>query len=145
MEVHVPVVENFLGQVFRADQLREVLAGKGEITAIDLAQQVLPADRHVLRVTGTEIVMTLVGTGTAFYAGIQVHLQRAVLAQQIAHRVDGLVVPVVDQLAGKVKRLLELRFGDKGLAVRHRTGYDRRHLGKFFQLRDFKICFCHAR
>jgi hypothetical protein len=76
-----------------ADQLREQLAGQGEVAAVDAAHQVLARHRHVLRVAGAEEIVALVGAGAAMHAGVHVDLQRAVLAQQLAHLGDGLLPP----------------------------------------------------
>jgi hypothetical protein len=143
VEVAVPVVEDLLGKVFGADELREVLPGKREIAAIDLAQQVLPTDRHVLRILGPEVVVTLVGAGTALDAGIQVDLQRTVLSEQVTHRLDGLVLPAVDQFTREIQRGLEVRLGDVRLAMRHRARHDRRHLRILVERGDLEICFRH--
>ena len=59
VEIAVPVVEHFLGQVLGADQLRKIFPRQGEMAAIDLAQQVLARDRHVLRIAGAEEIMAL--------------------------------------------------------------------------------------
>ncbi len=80
-----PVVEHVLGHVGGADQLGEMLAGEREVAAVDAAHQVLPRHRHVLRVAGAEEVVALVGAGAAVHAGVHVDLQRAVLAEQLAH------------------------------------------------------------
>jgi len=145
VEVAVPVVQHLFGQVGCTDQLREVLAGEGEVATVDLAQQVLPRDGHVLRIAGAEVVVALIGAGTTLHARVEVDLQRTVFAQQVTHRLDGLVLPIVRELAGKTQRLLKLRLGDERLAVRHGTRHDRRHFRIFTQLRDFEFCFCHAR
>ena len=106
VEVAVPVVQHLLGEVLGADQPGEVFAGAGEVAAIDLAQQVLARDRHVFRVAGAEKVMALVGAGAAFDAGIEIDAQRPRPFDQLAEPGDRLVVPVVDQLAGKAERVL---------------------------------------
>ncbi len=77
MEVAVPLVQHVLGHVARADQLGEEFAGEGEMAAVDAAQQVLARHRHVFRVRGAEIIVTLVGAGAALHAGIEKHLQGA--------------------------------------------------------------------
>ena len=38
VEITVPVIQHFPGHIFRTDQFREVLTGKGVIATIDLAQ-----------------------------------------------------------------------------------------------------------
>jgi len=122
VEVAVPLVQHLLRQLARADQAGEQLAGLGEVAAVDAAEQVLAGDRHVLGVAGAQEVVALVGARPAFHAGVQVDLQRAVLAQQVAHLANGLFLPVVDQFTGEAQRLVVLGLGDKGLGVRHRVG-----------------------
>ena len=73
MEIGVPVVKYLFGQVFGADQLGEILSREGEVATIDLAQQVLTADGHVLRVVRAQVIVALVGTGAAFDARIEKH------------------------------------------------------------------------
>ena len=120
MKIGVPLVEHVLGHVARADEFGEMLAGEGVVTAIHRAQQVLTRDRHVLRVGGAEIIVTLVGAGAAFHARIQEYLQRARLRHQLAQLHDRDVFPVRHEFARETDAGLVLRFGDERLAVRHR-------------------------
>ena len=139
IEVGVPLVEHFAGQVRGADQLREMLAGQGEIAAVDLAHQVLAGDRHVPGVTGAEKIVALVGARAAVHAGVEIDLQRTVLAEQLAHLGDGFFLPVLDQFAGKTKRALNRRRGDERPAVRHRAGLQNRDDRVFLQPGGFKF------
>ena len=139
VEIAVPVVQHFFGEVDRADELREIFAGKSEITAVDLAQQVLAGNRHVFRVAGAEVVMTLVRAGAAFDAGVQEDLERAVLAGQFLHLVERDLFPVLDQFTGKSQLLLEFRLGHEGFTVRHRPFMKERDDGIFLQFRCFEV------
>ena len=49
--------------------------------------------------------MAFVGAGAAFDAGVEIDAQRAGIVDQFAEARDGLVVPVLDQFAGKSERL----------------------------------------
>ena len=73
--VAVHFIDDFFSQIDGADQFREQFAGQGEVAAVDLAQQVLTRDRHVLRVGGAEEIMAFVGAGAAFHADVHEHLQ----------------------------------------------------------------------
>ena len=95
----VPLVQHFARQVARADQFGEQFARQREIAPVHAAHQVLARDRHVLRVLRADEVMAFVRTGPAVHAGVHVDLERTILAQQFAHLGDGLVVPIVHQLA----------------------------------------------
>ena len=130
VEVAVPVLQHLLGEVGGADELREQPAGEGEVAPVDLAQQVLPRHRHVLRVRGAEIVVALVGARPALDAGVEEDPQAPVPAEQLAHLGDRRVVPVLDQLARKAERLLVLGGGDERTRVRHRPFDDHRDLGE---------------
>ena len=144
VEVAVPLVEHFAGQVLGAHQLRKILSSQGEIAAVDFAHQVLARNRHVLGIAGAEKIVALVGAGAAMHAGIQIHLERAVLGEQLAHPGDGLFLPVLHQLAGKSERLLNRRGGDERPAVRHRAGLQYRNDRVFLQPRGFKFCDRHG-
>ena len=74
------------------------------MAAVDLAQQILPGDRHVLGIAGAEEIMALVGAGAAFDAGVEIDAQRSRTFDQFAQARDRLVVPVVDQLAWETER-----------------------------------------
>ena len=130
VEVAVPVLQHLLGEVGGADELREQLAGEGEVAPVDLPQQVLPRHRHVLRVGGTEEVVALVGARAALDAGVEEDPQAPVPAEQLAHLGDRRVVPVVDQLAREAERLLVVGGGHERTAVRHRAFDDDRNLGE---------------
>ncbi len=126
--VTVPVLDDLLAQIHGPDQLRKVLARHGEVAPVNVAQQILPRHRHVLGITRAEVVVTLVGAGAAFDAGIEENLQRAVLPEQLAHLVECDVLPVLDQLSGIAQRRLVFRLGDKGLGVRHGVDLHGRNL-----------------
>ena len=128
MEISVPVGQHLFGEVLGADQPGQVFSGPGEVTAVDLAQQVLASDRHVLRVAGAEKVMALVGAGAAFDAGIEIDPQRPRALDEFAEPGDRLVMPAVDELAGKAERLLHRGGRGIGLRVRHRARAERGHL-----------------
>ncbi len=76
MKVTVPLVDNRLIHIARADQARKEFAWQRVIASINRAEQILARDRHVFRIRGAEVVVTLVGTGAAFDAAIQKHAQR---------------------------------------------------------------------
>ena len=113
-----PLIYNKIDQ---HPSVREILAGKGEVTPIDLPHQVLARHGHVLGIGRAEVVVALVGAGTALDAGVEKNLQGARLAHQFTHLVDGDLLPVVDQLAGESDLLLVILLGDKRLAVSHRA------------------------
>ena len=145
VEVAVPVLQHLLGEVGGADQLRDQPAGEGEVAPVDLAQQVLPRHRHVLRVRGAEIVVALVGARPALDAGVEEDPQAPVPAEQLAHLGDRRVVPVVDQLAGKAERPLVVGGGDEGAAVGHRPFDDDRDLGEVRDARGVESGLGHQR
>ena len=74
-EIAVPVIQHFFCQIDCADQFGEVLAGKGKLASVHLAEQILAGNRHVFRISGANIIVTLVGAGTALNAGIEKHGQ----------------------------------------------------------------------
>ncbi len=111
-----PLVEHVLGHVDRAHQLGEVLAGEGEVAAVDRAHQVLARHRHVLRVAGAQEVVALVAAGAAVHAGVHVDAQRAVLVEQLAHLGHGALLPAFGELAGEADCGLDRGRGDEGLA-----------------------------
>ena len=120
--VGVPLVEHVAGQLARADQLREQLAGQREVPAVDAAHQFLARDRHVQRVLRADEVMALLGAGAAAHARVHVDLERAVLAQELAHLGERLLLPVGHEFAGEAQRFLDLVVGDVGARGRHRAG-----------------------
>ena len=132
MEIGIPVVQHVPGHVDRADQFRKILAGKGVVTAIDLAQQILTGHRHVLRIGGAQVIVALVGAGAAFDAGIQEDLQGTVFALQFSEFFNRDLFPVVHQLAGETQRFLKFRFGDKRFDMRCCALVQVRDLRNFF-------------
>jgi hypothetical protein len=54
----------------------------------------------------------------------------AVLAEQLAHLVDGHLLPVVDQLTGKAELVLVVGLGHEGAVAEHGIG---------LQDRDFQV------
>ena len=138
--VRVPLVEHALRQLARADELREQLAGHREMPPVDAAHQVLPRDRHVERILRADEVMALVGARPAMDAAVHVDLERAVLAEELAHLAERLLLPVVGKLAGKADGLLHLVRGDVRLRRRHRAGQERlRRARKFAQRRSLDV------
>jgi hypothetical protein len=109
VEVAVPVVEDLFGEIRGAHEPGEVLAREGVVAAVDVAEEILARHGHVLGIAGAEEVVTLVGAGAAFDAGVEEHLQGAVLADELAHLRDGGLLPVFHQLAGIAEGLLMLR------------------------------------
>ena len=131
MKIRIPVVQHFLGHVLGADQPGEILAGKGVITAIDFAQQILARDRHIFGISSAEVVVTLVSTGAALHARIEKDLESFVVSGDITELGDGLFFPVVDQPTGKANAFLMISFGNKRAAVRHHSRLDMRNDGVF--------------
>ena len=101
MVIPIPVVEYLFGQIDCADQAREQLPRQGEIAAIDSAQQILAGHGHVFRIAGADVVVALVGAGTAFDARIEEYPQRTVFAEKFAELGNGHFLPVVDQFTGE--------------------------------------------
>ena len=132
MVVAPPLVEHVFGEVHRAHELWEVLTGDREMTPVDLAEQILARNRHVVGVRRTQEIVALVRAGAAFYAGIQEHSERAVFAEQVAHLGNGDIVPVIHQLAWKPKRLLMGRCRHERPAMGHRPHFDGGYLGILF-------------
>ncbi len=130
MEIGIPVVEHVLGEILGADQLREQFSREGEMAAIDLAQQVLARDRHVLGVRRAEEIMALVGAGAAFDAGIEVNPQRLVAVEQFAEALNSLVVPVGNQFARESQRSLMIGRRDIGFRPRHRPAGQMGHFDR---------------
>ena len=139
VKVTVPVIQHLLCQVNGADQLGEVFAGKGKVAAIYLAQQILAGDRHVFRIAGAQVVVTLVGAGTALDTGIEEHPESPVLASQFLHLVQGDLFPIVDQFTRESQVFLEFFLGDIGLAVRHYPFLDMRNDGVFLEFRCVEV------
>jgi hypothetical protein len=75
VEIAVPVVQYFPGEVDGTDQFREILAGEGELAPVHLAEQILARHRHILGIGGAQVVVALVGAGAALDAGIQKNRQ----------------------------------------------------------------------
>jgi len=75
VKIAVPVIQHFFCQIDGADQFGEVLAGERKLATVYLAEQVLTGNRHILRIGGANIIVTLVGAGTALDAGIEIHGQ----------------------------------------------------------------------
>ena len=73
--VGVPVVEHLAVRSFAPTSFGKILAGEGEMAAVDRAHQVLARDRHVLRVAGAEEVVALVAARAAVHAGVHVDAQ----------------------------------------------------------------------
>ena len=63
----------------------------------------MPCHRHVLWIAGTKVVVALIGACSAPDTDIHKHLERAILAQQFAHFVDGLLFPVIRFFARETK------------------------------------------
>ena len=143
VEVAVPVLQHLLGEVGGADELREQLAGEGEMAPVDLAQQVLPRHRHVLRIGGAEEVVALVGARAALDARVEKDAQAPGPAEQLPHLRDRRVVPVVDQLAGEAERMLMVRSRDERTAVGHRAFDDDRNLGEVRDAGGLERGPCH--
>jgi hypothetical protein len=106
---------------------------------VDLAHQILARDRHVLRVAGAEEVVTFVGAGAAADASVQIDPQRTGTAQQLIEFLDGLVVPALDQLAGKAQRLLMLRRRLEGAEMPRGAFGELRRLGVFLERGDIEV------
>ena len=75
MVIAVPVVEHIFIQFLGTHktghpQFAKKFTGKRKITTIDLAEQILTCHRHVFRIGGPQVVVTLVGAGAAFDANI---------------------------------------------------------------------------
>ena len=126
VEIAVPLVEHFAGEVFRADEPGGNFPGQREIAAVDLAHQVLARGRHVLGIAGAHEIVAFVGAGAAAHATVEIDPQRAVVLDEIAKLQDRLFLPVFDKLAREAKRLLVLGQRHKRLAPRHRAAGNRR-------------------
>ncbi len=87
--------------------------------------------------------MTFVGAGAALDTCVEKHLQRAVLAGELSHLVDGNLLPVLDELTGKTKRLLVLRRRYVGLAVGHGALDHHRDLQEGFELGSLELGLGH--
>src|ERR1035437_4034934 len=112
VKVVVPFVQHFAGQISGTHQFGEYLARQCEITAVYAAHQILPRNRHVFRILRADEIMTFIRACSAMYAAIHVHRERAVFAEQFTHLGYRLIMPVVNQLAGKSQRPLNLVVGD---------------------------------
>jgi len=113
------------------------------MTPVDLAQQILTRDRHILGVAGAEEIVALVGAGAALDAGIEEHAERAVLAAKFAHLFDGLILPVLYQFARKTERLLEFGRRDIGLAGGHAAGSKSRNFQRVAKFAFASVRFFH--
>ncbi len=76
--------------------------------------------------------MALVGTGAALHAGIEEYTKTPVFTQQVAHLLNGLLLPVFHQLTGEAQGFLDRRLGDKGRAMGHGIPFDFRDYRNFF-------------
>ena len=104
VEVVMPFLDDVLGEVARAHQLAEQLAGRGEVAAVHRAQQLRAHHRHVLGVARALVEVALVGAGTAAHAHVHVQLERAVLLHEVFHAVEDDVLPALRQVPVLVGR-----------------------------------------
>ncbi len=89
--------------------------------------------------------MAFVRARAAVYAGIHEDLQGAVLAQQVAHLVDGALFPVLAQFMRIAHEILDGLACRKGLGMRHDAFPQ---LGDFDVVLEFwnvKFSSCHLR
>jgi hypothetical protein len=87
--------------------------------------------------------MALVGAGTALDAGIQIDTQGTITAQEVAHLIDGLLLPVVYQLAGEVQGLLVLRLGHERPRMSHGPRHDGRNIQIGLEFGNLQFNLCH--
>ena len=97
-EVHEPLFDDVLGQFPGAGDPAHELAGHGEVVTVDRPEEFRPQDRHVLRIAGTEIEMTLIGACAATDADVHEDLERAEFFQPLAEPVEKDFLPVVGEL-----------------------------------------------
>ena len=121
MVIVVPLVQHFAGQVARADKFGKQFPRQSEIPPVHTAHQILPCDRHILRILRADEIMAFIRTGSAMHAAVHVHLERTVLAKQVAHFGNGFVMPVVHQLARKAQGLIHFFTGNIRAGSLHRT------------------------
>jgi len=97
-EVVKPLLEDIHGEFPAARELAKELAGRGEVVAIDRAQQLRPEHRHVLGITRADPEMTFVGTGAAAHANVHKQLERPVLIQPFANAFEDNFFPILGKL-----------------------------------------------
>ena len=121
VEVGVPVVEHLRGELLRPHQPGDEAAREGVVPPVHVPEEILPGDRHVLRVAGPEEVVALVRAGAALHARIEEVAERAPLLDDVPHRADRRGLPVVDERAGKAEGALRFRRGAAGDEARGRA------------------------
>ena len=79
------------------------------------------------------------------HAGVEENLQRAVLAEQIAHLVERALFPVLAQLMRIAHERLHRLARNKGLGMRHHAFAQLGNLDVVLDFRDVKFSSSHLR
>ena len=98
IEVVVPLLEDFLGELAAAGDGAENPANGGEVLTVNGTQQLRSENRHVLGIARADEKVTLVGARSAAHADVHEHLERAVLLEKVLEAFINDLLPIFGQL-----------------------------------------------